>query len=129
MSEKYKVIWAATAENDLADIVAYVVNNSPTNALTILEEIKETSLQFHHLPERGRIVTELQDNGILQYRELNVPPWRVMYRTVGKNVFVLCVLDSRRNVEDILLDRLTRPARAFRDVPGGGDSGTRRCEG
>lgn len=128
MSEKYKVIWAATAENDLADIVAHVANNSPTNALKILGEIKETSLQLYHHPERGCIVTELQDQGILQYRELIVPPWRVMYRTVGKNVFVLSVLDSRRNVEDILLDRLTRPARAFRDVPGGRDSGTRKCE-
>ncbi len=106
MSEKYKVIWAATAENDLADIVAYVANNSPTNTLKILGEIKEASLQFYHHPERGRIMPELQDQGILQYRELIVLPWRVMYRTEGKNVFVLSVLDSRRNVEDILLDRL-----------------------
>ena len=28
------------------------------------------------------------------------------------------MFDSRRNVEDILLDRLIKPARAFRDVPG-----------
>lgn len=128
MSEKYEVIWAATAEDDLADIIAYAANDSPTNALRILEEIKEASLQLYHLPERGRIVPELQDQGILQYRELIVPPCRVMYRTVGKNVFVLSVLDSRRNVEDILLDRLIKPARAFRDVPGGGDPGTRRRE-
>lgn len=94
MSEKYEVIWAATAEDDLADIVAYVANNSLTSALKILEEIKEASLELYHLPERGRIVTELQDQGILQYRELIVPPWRVMYRTVRKNVFVLSVLDS-----------------------------------
>jgi len=109
MSDKYEVIWAATAKDDLADIIAYAANDSPTNALRILEEIKEASLQLHHLPERGRIVPELQDQGILQYRELIVPPWRIMYRTAGRNVFVLSVLDSRRNVEDILLDRLTRP--------------------
>lgn len=109
MSEKYEVIWAATAEDDLADIVAYIASDSPANALKMLEEIKEASLQLYHLPERGRIVPELQDQGILQYRELIVPPWRVMYRTVGKNVFVLSVLDSRRNVEDILLGRLIKP--------------------
>ena len=28
----------------------------------------------------------------------------------GRNVFVLSVIDSRRNAEDILLDLLTRPA-------------------
>lgn len=109
MSEKYEVLWAATAEDDLANIVDYVVNDSPSNALKILQKIKETASQLYHSPERGRIVPELQDQGILQYRELIVPPWRIMYRTAGKNVFVLSVLDSRRNVEDILLDRLIKP--------------------
>ena len=109
MSEKYEVLWAATAEDDLANIVDYVANGSPSNALKILQKIKETASQLHHSPERGRIAPELQDQGILQYRELIVPPWRIMYRTVGKNVFVLSVLDSRRNVEDILLGRLIKP--------------------
>ena len=110
MSTKYDVIWARAAVDDLADIVAHVASDSRTDALIILEKIKETSLQLYHLPERGRIVPELQDQGIMQYRELIVTPWRVMYRIAGKTVFVLSVLDSRRNVEDILLDRLTRLA-------------------
>jgi len=109
MSEKYEVLWAATTEDDLANIVDYVANDSPSNALKILQKIKETASRLYHSPERGRIVPELQDQGILQYRELIVPPWRIMYRTVGKNVFVLSVLDSRRNVEDILLGRLIKP--------------------
>jgi len=109
MSEKYEVLWAATAEDDLANIVDYVANDSPSNTLKILQKIKETASQLYYSPERGRIVPELQDQGILQYRELIVPPWRIMYRTAGKNVFVLSVLDSRRNVEDILLGRLIKP--------------------
>ena len=109
MSKKYEVMWAATAEDDLANIVAYVANDNPSNALRILKKIKETASQLYHSPTRGRIVPELQDQGILQYRELIVPPWRIMYRTAGKNVFVLSVLDSRRNVEDILLGRLIKP--------------------
>ena len=51
--------------------------------------------------------SELQDQGILQYRELVISPWRVLYRISEKNVFVLSVLDSRRNIQDILLKRLT----------------------
>jgi len=50
MSARYKVIWAATAADDLADIVAHVANDSPTNALRVLEEIKQASLQLYHLP-------------------------------------------------------------------------------
>jgi hypothetical protein len=31
-------------------------------------------------PERGRIVPELQAQGISQYGELIIPPWRLVYR-------------------------------------------------
>jgi len=110
MSEKYEVTWATAAEDDLAGIMMFVANDSPVSAIRILRKIKQASLQLCHLPERGRIVPELQEQGILQYRELVVSPWRIMYRIVGLNVFVLSVLDSRRNVEDILLERLTRSA-------------------
>jgi toxin ParE1/3/4 len=46
--------------------------------------------------------------GILQYRELIVPPWRIIYRISGDFVYVLAVFDSRQNIEDVLLDRLVR---------------------
>ena len=110
MTDKYEVIWAAAAEDDLAGIIASINSDSPVSAIRILRKIKQASLQLCHLPERSRIVPELQEQGILQYRELVVSPWRIMYRIVGLNVFVLSVLDSRRNVEDILLERLTRSA-------------------
>jgi toxin ParE1/3/4 len=55
---------------------------------------------------RGRIIPELQAQGVLQYRELIVSPWRIIYRIAGQKVFVLSVLDARQNIEDILLKRL-----------------------
>ncbi|MBU1570609.1 MAG: plasmid stabilization protein, partial [Proteobacteria bacterium] len=57
-------------------------------------------------PERGRVVPELQDQGIFQYRELIVKPWRSIYRIAEREIYVLSVIDSRKNVEDILLNRL-----------------------
>jgi toxin ParE1/3/4 len=68
-------------------------------------DIRERS---HTFPDRGRIVPEVQDQGITLYRELIVPPWRIIYRISEKAVYVLSVLDSRQNVEDILLKRLIR---------------------
>jgi len=56
-------------------------------------------------PDRGRIVPELKAHGILSYRELIISPWRVMYRTSEQKVYVLAVIDSRRNMEDILIER------------------------
>ena len=106
MSQKYDIIWAGVAENDLKEIVEYIATESPADALRTLKKIKQKASSLYTLPERGRIVPELQDQGILLYRELIVPPWRIIYRISKINVYVLSVLDARQNVEDILLERL-----------------------
>ena len=107
MNQKYDVVWSNIAENDLKNIVEYISNDSPPNALKIFKRIKQKASSLFTFPERGRIVPELRDQGILQYRELVISPWRILYRVSEKSVLVLSVLDSRRNIEDILLKRLT----------------------
>jgi hypothetical protein len=54
------------------------------------------------------VVPELDELGIRNWRELVVSPWRVIYRIEGRMVFVASVLDGRRDVEDILMQRLLR---------------------
>jgi toxin ParE1/3/4 len=105
MKLKYKVVWANIAESDLKDIIEYISIDSPQNALKVLKKIKQKTSDLYALPERGRIVPELKDQGILQYREIVIPPWRLIYRIAERKVFVLSLIDSRRNVEDILFKR------------------------
>jgi toxin ParE1/3/4 len=107
MSEKYRVVWSNVAENDLRNIIEYIADESPSNAFDVFKSIKKRASLLYTLPERGRIVPELRDQGILQYREIIIPPWRILYRISKRHVYVLSVLDSRRNIEDILLRRLT----------------------
>ncbi|MBN1832085.1 MAG: type II toxin-antitoxin system RelE/ParE family toxin [Deltaproteobacteria bacterium] len=107
MKQKYQVLWSNIAENDLKSIIEYIADNNPSNAIKIFKNIKKKAASLYNFPERGRIVPELKDQGILSYRELVIPPWRVLYRVSENNVYVLSVLDSRRNIEDILLKRLT----------------------
>ena len=106
MSHKYEIIWAGVAENDLKEIIEYITIDSPADALKALKKVKQKVSGLFTLPDRGRIVPELQDQGILLYRELIVPPWRIIYRISERKVYVLSVLDARQNVEDILLKRL-----------------------
>ena len=105
MSPEYKVIWADVAENDLTNIIEYIAESNPQNAFYILKKIRQKASHLYTLPERGRIVPELQDQGIIQYRELIISPWRLIYRIYERTVYVLSVIDSRQNVEDILLNR------------------------
>jgi plasmid stabilization system protein ParE len=106
MRKTYDVIWSETSEKDFVGMVEYIAADSPSNAFEIFKEIKQKATSLYTFPDRGRIVPELKDQGIVLYRELIVPPWRIIYRISEKNVYVLSVLDSRRNVEDILLKRL-----------------------
>ena len=106
MNPKYKAVWTNVAESDFKEIIDFISIDSPQNALKILKSIKQKASNLYTLPEKGRIVPELQGQGILQYSELVIPPWRLMYRIDERKVHVLSVIDSRRNVEDILLARL-----------------------
>ncbi len=107
MNRKYEIVWARTAETDLKEIVNYIAINNPENALRIFKEIKKNASSLYKMPERCRIVPELKEQGIMQYRELIIKPWRIIYRISENKVYVLSVLDSRRNIEDILLERLS----------------------
>ncbi len=108
MSQKYHIKWAAVAQSDLKQIIDHIADESPDNALQILKKLRQKAPSLYTLPDRGRIVPELKDQGIHIYRETIVPPWRIIYRISDATVFVLSVIDSRRNVEDILLDRFVQ---------------------
>jgi len=107
MNSPYEVFWTNVAENDLKDIVEYITEEDRLQtALKIVKQIRKKAQNLYTLPERGRIVPELQEQGIFQYREIVVSPWRLIYKIVERKIFVLSVIDSRRNVEDILLRRI-----------------------
>lgn len=105
MNQVYEIIWARVAENDLKEIIEYIAFDSSANALRIFKKIKNKASSLYTMPERCCRVSELKDQGVMQYRELIIPPWRIMFRISEMKVYVLSVLDSRRNIEDLLLKR------------------------
>lgn len=108
MKQEYQVVWTGVATNDLKKTIEYISATSPDNAGKVLEKVMESASSLYTLPERGRILPELQTQGIFQYRELLIPPWRLIYRIAESKVYVLSLVDSRQNVEDILLKRMIR---------------------
>lgn len=106
MSKKYEVLWSNVAEKDLIGMIEYIAADNPANASRIFRTIKQKASNLYSFPERGLLLPELHNQGISQYRELVIPPWRMIYRISEKAVYVLSVLDSRQNIEDILLRRL-----------------------
>jgi len=108
MSKIYKVRWTSNAKEDLLSIVAYIKEDSPTIAREIYQKIKKKANSNNFLPMRGRVVPELQKEGITMYRELISSPWRIMYKIDNDTVYIMAIFDSRQNVEELLLQKLLR---------------------
>lgn len=102
------VEWTSKAYLDLDEIVTYISNESIENALLTLKKIQSKAENLYHFPEKGRVVSELKFHNILKYRESIVSLWRIIYKIEANKVYVLAVIDGRRNVEDILLERILR---------------------
>jgi plasmid stabilization system protein ParE len=76
------------------------------NALVILDKLEAKAAQLATSPNRGRILPERLHTGISQYREIISAPWRIVYRIEGQRVLVMAVLDSCRDLQVVLLNRL-----------------------
>ena len=103
-----EVLWTETARRDLEQIVAYIAEESPPNALVVAERIERRCGELNRLPARGRVVSELRAVDVVGYRELVKGPWRIVYRYDDKAVYVVAVLDARRDLTSLLLARLVR---------------------
>jgi toxin ParE1/3/4 len=95
------------AEGDLAEIVAFLAEREGLElAERILEGLLDTASQLARYPERGAHPRELLMLGIRDFRQVLFPPYRLIYRTLGKQVFLLVVEDGRRNFQSLLQRRL-----------------------
>ena len=104
----YNVVWTKSAKKDLEEIIDYISLDSIEKAFKQLKKIKEKAKKLATFPEQGRIIPELSRQNIFKYRELIISPWRIMYKIEGNIVYVMAVIDGRRNIEDILLKRQFR---------------------
>jgi plasmid stabilization system protein ParE len=94
--------------HDLESLVEYIAMESPDSAGQVLDRLERKASTLAMQSARGRIVPELREIGVLHYRELVEKPWRIVYRVEASQVFVLAVLDSRRDLQTLLLERLVR---------------------
>ena len=108
MSKTYDLKWTTNAKDDLLNIVAYIKTDSPSTANDTYQKIKEKASLSDFFPLKGRVVPELQKQGITLYREVIASSWRIIYKVGSNTVYIMAILDSRQNVEDLLLQKLIK---------------------
>ena len=106
--QKLQVLWTENAAYDLQLIIGYIKLDSIETAKRIFYEIRKKCDNLSIFPESQRIVPELQQIGISKYREIIYKRWRIIYKIEMDKVYILIVVDTSRNVEDILFQRLLR---------------------
>ena len=104
-----KIEWTPDGIDSLNEILEYYLDNAGENVANNIYKkiIKEIDL----LEVEGiktKQTQELKDIGIFDVYELVINPWKIYYKikSDNKKVYILFVLDSRRNIEEILISKV-----------------------
>jgi len=109
MTKRFEVFLLGNAEKDIDEIYRYVRrHDSAEKAERLSQSIEEVILSLQTSPLRGHYPPELERIGVFEYREVFFKPYRIIYEAAGSSVFIHCVLDGRRELLDILQQRLLR---------------------
>ena len=103
----FAVLLTDDAAHDLNELYNYIaVHDSPRKADYVLEQIEKTFSTLSKFPERGVYPKELLKLGIREYREIFFKPYRIIYRVMDKAIYVLLIVDGRRDMQSLLQRRL-----------------------
>lgn len=105
----YKVVVSTLASRDLASILEYVAGHHGLDAALSVDGLLDEALRsLDSLPDRGHRVAALEQHGITSYREIVAAPYRIVYRITGREVWVLAIVDGRRDLDELLYERARR---------------------
>ena len=103
MDKEYDIKWASPARDDINEIIDYISKTNEIYSVKVLDKLEENVEKLKTFPTLYRIVPELEKYGHYIYREIIVDYWRVIYKIENNLVYIMLVIDGRRNLEDILL--------------------------
>ena len=104
---RFKVLLTDDAARDLDELYDYIaLHDAPRKADYVLEQIEKAFSKLSGFPERGAHPKELLAIGVREYREMFFKPYRIIYRVMDKNVYVLLMVDGRRDMQALLQRRL-----------------------
>ena len=103
----FAVFLTNDAARDLDELCDYItLHDAPQKADYVLGQIERALSRLSKFPQRGTHPKELLALGILEYREIFFKPYRIIYRVMDKNVYILLIADGRRDMQTLLQRRL-----------------------
>jgi len=105
-NRRRSVVWTEIAARDLERLAVRLAEAAPLRAERILDRIISRGESLATLSHRGRTPPELRPIADRTWLEVIEAPWRILYRVVETTVEIHAVLDGRRDLRDILLERM-----------------------
>ncbi|KAA3612500.1 MAG: type II toxin-antitoxin system RelE/ParE family toxin [Calditrichaeota bacterium] len=103
----FNVTLTPSSLKDINEIFEYVyLNDSLNNATKLISRIEESIFSLDTFPLRGHSIPELESLIKKNYKEIHFKPYRIIYRVEDRDVYILAVLDGRRNIRELLLRRI-----------------------
>ena len=103
----YRVLLTDDAVRDLDELYDYIESRDvPGKANYVLDQLEHAFSSLSENPKRGTYPMELLAVGIREYREVFFKPYRIIYRVVAENVYVMVIADGRRDMQTLLQRRL-----------------------
>ena len=102
-----QVLLTDDAARDLEDLYDYIeFHDALEKADYVLDEIEKAFLSLSENPERGAYPKELLAIGLREYREIYFKPYRIIYRVIAAEVYIMVIADGRRDMQALLQRRL-----------------------
>jgi len=103
----FEVFLTDDAVRDIEDLYQYIaLHDMPGKAQNLLTKIEKTFSGLSESPERGVYPKELLALGIREYREVFFKSYRFIYKIINKKVYILLIVDGRRDMQSLLERRL-----------------------
>jgi toxin ParE1/3/4 len=102
-ASKFTVRLLSTAEQDLLDIIDYLVAENPQAAPSVVDRIEKRLKNLTRHPLLGRVPADTK-LARLNYRVLVVVEYLVFYKVHGKTILIYRIIRGSRDVVPLLED-------------------------
>jgi len=96
-----ELIWTEPALSDLNEIAEYIALENPPAARAFVQRVFSAVERLEQYPTSGKVPAELEGD---RYREIISGPCRVFYRQSKKQVLILYVMRSERELRNFVLE-------------------------
>ena len=105
---QYEVFLLENAIKDLEVIYRSLKQRASREvALREIEGLEAACASLFENPDPGSVPHELERINTFEFRQIIFKPFRIIYQVVENNVFVFGLLHGKRNIQDILRQRIS----------------------